>query len=99
MPATAVIPLSKRAILHARNPLAPHVITLSFLKESVTCYLLLLLFGWIGHLGIVLHHGLELRLQIVEDPAEQLIIVLGPHNAVPALHPSQRDFVVIELCL
>ena len=78
---------------------APHVITLSFLKESVNCYLLPFLVGRIDHLGIVFHHGLELRLQIAEDPAEQLIIVLGPHNAMPTLHPSQRDCVVIELCL
>ena len=72
---------------------------LLFLKESVTCYLLLFLLRCVGHLGIVLHHGLDLRLQLVEDPIEQLIIVFGPHYAMPALHSSQRDCVVIELCL
>ena len=77
----------------------PRKFALLLLKDSVNYYLLLFLLRWVGHLGIVLHHGLELWLQLVEDPVEQLIIVLCPHNAMPTLHPSQREFVLIELFL
>ena len=46
-----------------------------FLEESVNRYLLLHLLTWAGHLSIVLHHVLELWMQIVEDLVEQLVVM------------------------